>query len=314
MTKDTESLNRFFDIEFTDDAAMIHRTIHRPQPSTRHCFTYDEIIGACARRGHAECKSLPWRANRDHVTRSRFPTVSFSLHQEAPMPLATDPASVQTPVQAPTAEYVQIPVAELARLQATSAQLEAHRQAAAYQEAAAKTKLLATQGQIDTVLQQHQRELESERQRTKQLAVSAELAKNLATYQLADPQAASQLAQLLSPELSATEGAAGFEVRIKRFQKRRDFVKEKLSHRHFPHFLAPDARQAAGTQQTPGRPPAQAEPAKQPSNLGEALIMDALNRQSGTTQVDPRMTGGYYVPEWKVCPLRSAAFGLKPKR
>jgi hypothetical protein len=234
------------------------------------------------------------------------------------MPLTTDPVPVAptpAPVQSP--DLVTIPANQLARLHATSMQLDAYRTEAAQRDAVARAKELATTGQFTELMRQHQSEIAAEQERSKRIAVSAELSRAIAGYQLADPSAGGQLTQILAGELQATVGTNGYDVRsAKDFKPVEQFLAEKMASPNFQHFLAPQGRQAQGA--APQARGTQAPPVglpAEPSNLGEYFVQKALAQNAVTIQVDPRLTGGSTTVQGPGGVVRvaqpSAAFGLR---
>jgi hypothetical protein len=245
-----------------------------------------------------------------------------------PLTHVPDPV-VPATAPVPTNEYVQIPVAELARFQAAQAQLDEHRRQSAYQVAEQNTRLMATEGRIGDLTRQHQQELSAKDERVRQVTVAAELSRALASHQLADPSCGEQLSLILAKELTATEGPNGLEVRSKDYKHVSEFIKETLAKPTFQHFLAQNARQTQAPAQTQAAPQFPYSPQAQqappiglpdaPRSLGEAIVLAGMNRVAAASSVDPRLTGGSTVADGgpigpggrRVAAQPSAAFGLR---
>ena len=260
--------------------------------------------------------------------------VAAAVPAPAPDPVivVTQPAPVVTaPPTLPAEERFSIPKSLYERFTSNEVELarvKAEKDAEVARIKIAEATAIAKAGDAERAVEllrsQAAAELEVERtqkrdteSRAKRYALDAELANALNSHQLADG-SAEQLKSLFRGAFVAEPEGDTFKVRTPDFQSVGAYIGAMLGRPEYQKFLA--AKNPGGgvgpnpgaAQTTPTPAAVVAEPVKQPSNLGEALVMDALSRSTAATQVDPRMSGGYTFQNGRPVRSEGAAIGLRP--
>jgi len=209
-----------------------------------------------------------------------------------------------------SAETVTLTVDQFQALQRQAAEAESHRQVAAAAAAEAAARLMVSQGRIDALIAEHQRQLTETKQKAAAVAATAALSRELSGYQL-QPGAAEQIASLLGPELSASVEGDRVEVRTKSYQPVDTFVRETLARPEYGHFLRGGAAPAAPGR--PAAPPAHAVPFAQPRNAGEELVNFHAARKAALPEA-PLSSASTVNADGSLTKQRLGAFGLKGNR
>jgi hypothetical protein len=126
--------------------------------------------------------------------------------------------------------------------------------------------------------------------RAKRYALDGELARVLASQPIV-PGSAAQLMSLFRAEFQVHAEGDSFTVRTPTFQSVEQFVKEKLAHVDYAHFVRA-TNPAGGTAGTTGgdraAPTGDAAKVEAPKNYGEAIILH-MKEQQKAAGADPRL-------------------------
>jgi hypothetical protein len=225
-----------------------------------------------------------------------------------------------SPALAPTAQTVTISAEQFEsfrNLQTKVAELEA---ANLRREQEAKDKeinLLKEKGDaenaVKTLRDQKDMELREERskftqieERAKRYALDGELSRALAAQPLVSPAAAAQLANIFRSEFGVQPEGDGFAVRTRMLQSVGDFVKEKLAHADYSHFVKAEQRGGTAGGGSSAALTAPTAPANGPAapDLSKLTFSDAiiLDMQAKLTQRQAQ----------PAALDRAQAFGLRP--
>jgi hypothetical protein len=176
---------------------------------------------------------------------------------------------------------VEIPVAELAKLNEAAARLAQTEASIAAERQAVEARELIRKGEHEQLIRSQQRAVEEASSRAATFAAQSALATALASQSLV-PGGAAQLAELLKGKVVADPaGAAGFTVRSLDYRDVNTFVQAELSKPEYQHFRADRQAAAPAKPAAPVHPAAVQPspagtapdaPADQPRNLGEALV------------------------------------------
>ncbi len=232
-------------------------------------------------------------------------------------PAAPAVASDGVPAAAQPPSTVTIPAEHFAALQSLQTKIADLEAANARREQEARDeqiKLLQQKGDaenaVKTLREQKEAELRDERtkaaaleERAKRYALDGELSRALAAQPLVSAAAAQQLTAIFRSELQVQPEGDGFAVRTRTLQPVGDFIKERLAHPDYAHFVR--AQSTGGTAGATGGgglsgPTGPAQPAapETPKTFSEAIIMD-MKARAAAEALPPSLD-------------RRQSFGLRP--